>query len=59
MEGRTTFIIAHRLSTVREADMILVLKKGKIAERGKHEELINIPNGIYRNLYNLQTGFAK
>ncbi len=58
MEGRTTFIIAHRLSTVREADRILVLKDGVIAEQGRHEALVKIPNGIYRSLYELQTGFA-
>ena len=56
MRGRTTFIIAHRLSTVRRADMILVLDKGRIVERGKHEELIKIPNGVYRKLYELQIG---
>ncbi len=56
MAGRTTFIIAHRLSTVRRADMILVLEKGRIVERGRHEELIQIPNGVYRKLYELQIG---
>lgn len=56
MTGRTTFIIAHRLSTVRKADTILVLEKGKIIERGRHEELIHIPNGVYRKLYELQIG---
>ncbi len=56
MAGRTTFIIAHRLSTVRRADLILVLDKGRIVERGKHEELIQIPNGVYRKLYELQIG---
>lgn len=56
MRGRTTFIIAHRLSTVRKADRIIVLKDGNIAEQGKHDELIKIPNGIYRHLYELQIG---
>ncbi|MDP3727130.1 MAG: ABC transporter ATP-binding protein [bacterium] len=56
MAGRTTFIIAHRLSTVRRADTILVLDKGRIVERGKHEELIQIPDGVYRKLYELQIG---
>ena len=56
MKGRTTFIIAHRLSTVRKADKILVLHEGKITEQGKHEELIQVPNGVYRNLYELQIG---
>ncbi|MEK7635722.1 MAG: ABC transporter ATP-binding protein [Patescibacteria group bacterium] len=56
MKGKTTFIIAHRLSTVRKADRIFVLENGKIAEEGRHEELIKKPNGIYRELYNLQIG---
>ncbi len=56
MAGRTTFIIAHRLSTVRRADMILVLDQGKIVERGTHGELVQIPNGVYRKLYELQIG---
>jgi ABC-type multidrug transport system fused ATPase/permease subunit len=56
MEGRTTIIIAHRLSTVRKADKIMVLSGGRIAEQGKHDELIQIPNGIYRELYELQVG---
>ena len=53
MKGRTTFVIAHRLSTVREADQILVLDKGIIAERGTHEELIRT-GGIYQSIYELQ-----
>ena len=53
MKGRTTFVIAHRLSTVREADQILVLDKGVIAERGSHHELIR-QDGIYRSIYELQ-----
>ena len=53
MKGRTTFVIAHRLSTVREADQILVLDKGVIAERGSHEELIR-RGGIYQSIYELQ-----
>ncbi len=53
MEGRTTFVIAHRLSTVREADIILVLKDGKIVERGTHQELID-QGGIYQDIYELQ-----
>ncbi|MBU6321268.1 MAG: ABC transporter ATP-binding protein [Patescibacteria group bacterium] len=56
MQGRTTFIIAHRLSTVRKADLILVLKDGAIAERGTHDELVAIPNGVYRHLYELHVG---
>jgi ABC-type multidrug transport system fused ATPase/permease subunit len=59
MKGRTTFIIAHRLSTVREVDLILVLKDGAIAEQGNHATLMQLPDGIYRELYEMQTGFAK
>lgn len=56
MAGKTTFIIAHRLSTVRRADKILVFKDGRIIESGKHDELLEIPNGEYRRLYELQIG---
>lgn len=56
MRGRTTFIIAHRLSTVRKADKILVLKDGLIAEEGSHEDLMQIENGMYRHLYELHIG---
>lgn len=58
MKGRTTFVIAHRLSTVRKADTILVFDKGKIAEKGKHEDLIKIKKGIYKNLYDYQIGLS-
>ena len=54
MEGRTSIIIAHRLSTIRNADAILVLDKGIISEKGTHRELLEIENGIYKNLSNLQ-----
>ncbi|MEC5165355.1 ABC transporter fused permease/ATP-binding protein [Flavobacterium sp. PL11] len=54
MEGRTSIIIAHRLSTIRSADQILVLDSGTISEQGTHQELINLENGIYKNLSNLQ-----
>ncbi|MDY5844982.1 MAG: ABC transporter ATP-binding protein [Bariatricus sp.] len=50
MEGRTSFIVAHRLSTIREADVILVMKDGKVIEQGKHEELIR-KDGFYHQLY--------
>ena len=50
MEGRTSFVIAHRLSTVRSADIILVVSDGKITERGTHEELLAM-RGAYYNLY--------
>jgi len=56
MKDRTTFIIAHRFSTVRRADKIIVLDKGKVVEQGNHEDLIEVPNGIYKNLYELQIG---
>lgn len=56
MRGRTTFIIAHRLSTARKADKILVFKAGEIVESGKHEELMQIQNGVYRHLYEYQIG---
>lgn len=58
MEGRTTIIIAHRLSTVRKADKIIVLDKGRIAEIGTHEELLEKEGGVYRNLHELQTGLS-
>jgi ABC-type multidrug transport system fused ATPase/permease subunit len=53
MKGRTTFVIAHRLSTIRQADQILVIEQGNIAERGKHEELIE-KKGRYFELYTYQ-----
>jgi len=56
MKGRTTFIIAHRLSTVRKADKIFVFDKGKIAESGTHEELLKKEGGYYRKLHDYQIG---
>lgn len=53
MQGRTSFIVAHRLSTIREADVILVMRDGKIIEQGNHETLL-AQNGFYANLYNSQ-----
>ncbi|MDP7011035.1 MAG: ABC transporter ATP-binding protein [Verrucomicrobiota bacterium] len=53
MEGRTTFVIAHRLSTIRKADQILVLKSGKISERGTHPELLEL-DGLYAKLARIQ-----
>jgi ATP-binding cassette, subfamily B, heavy metal transporter len=56
MRGRTTFIVAHRLSTVREADRIIVLDNKRVAEVGTHDALIKKKSGIYRELYELQQG---
>lgn len=53
MNGRTSFIVAHRLSTIMEADVILVMKDGKIIEQGRHEELLK-KKGFYYELYNSQ-----
>ena len=53
MDGRTSFIVAHRLSTIREADLILVMKDGKIVEQGKHDALL-VAGGFYAKLYNSQ-----
>ena len=59
MEGRTSFIVAHRLSTIKEADVILVMKDGHIIESGNHEELL-AKNGFYRHLHDSQyAGVAK
>ena len=56
MKGRTSFIVAHRLSTIKNADKILVMKAGNIIERGTHEELL-AQGGFYKQLYESQ--FAK
>lgn len=56
MEGRTTFIIAHRLSTVRQADKIFVLDKGRIVESGSHDDLMKIEGGKYRYMYEYHVG---
>jgi ABC-type multidrug transport system fused ATPase/permease subunit len=53
MKNRTTFVIAHRISTVRSADRILVIENGRIHESGTHDELCRI-NGVYKKLYDLQ-----
>ena len=53
MQGRTSFVVAHRLSTIREADVILVMKDGHIIEQGRHEDLLT-KNGFYANLYHSQ-----
>lgn len=59
VKNRTTFIIAHRLSTIQHADKIIVLENGKIAETGRHDELMKNPEGIYRNFWELQTAIQK
>ncbi len=57
LEGRTSIVIAHRLTTILAADEILVMEKGKIVERGRHEELVET-NGVYRELYETQFRYA-
>ena len=56
MEGRTTIIIAHRLSTVRKADRILVFDKGRLVEEGTHKSLIKKKSGLYKKLYKMHVG---
>ena len=58
LKNRTSIVIAHRLSTVRNADIIVVLNKGKIVEMGRHEELLNI-GGLYNKLYETQFRYEK
>jgi ABC-type multidrug transport system fused ATPase/permease subunit len=59
IQDRTTFIVAHRLSTISHADKIFVIKKGEIVERGTHQKLMKIKNGIYRNFYLMQSVFKE
>ena len=54
MQNRTSFVIAHRLSTVRRADAIVVLERGVVREMGQHDELLARPDGVYARLYALQ-----
>ena len=53
MQGRTTIVVAHRLSTIQHADKIMVMHKGRLREEGTHQELL-AQNGIYKKLYDLQ-----
>lgn len=54
MQDRTTFIIAHRIQSITEADLILVMDKGRIIQRGKHADLVK-QDGIYQQIFNIQT----
>ena len=54
MQNKTVFVIAHRLSTIQNADRIAVINEGELVELGTHNELINIPNGKYKHLYEMQ-----
>ena len=54
MEGRTTLVVAHRLSTVRALDRLLVMDHGRVIEEGSHEALIRLKNGLYRRLFERQ-----
>jgi ATP-binding cassette subfamily B protein len=56
MKGRTCFVIAHRLSTIRNADTIIILRDGAVGETGSHDELMNLPDGAYRRMVELQHG---
>jgi ATP-binding cassette subfamily B protein len=58
VEGRTTFAIAHRLSTLRKADKLIILDKGEIAEMGTHNELLG-NNGLYKRLVDMQSELSK
>ena len=57
-EGRTVIIIAHRLSSVRHANRIIVMDKGTIVEEGPHDALLHVPGGLYAHLWSMQGGAA-
>lgn len=59
MVGRTTVVVAHRLSTIRGADIIAVLKDGAVAEKGRHDELMRIKDGTYASLVELSSSYAR
>lgn len=54
MQNKTVFVIAHRLSTIQNADKIVVINQGEIVETGTHEQLLQIENGAYKALYEMQ-----
>ena len=54
IKGKTTIMIAHRLSTLRDADELVVIEHGRVAERGTHEELLALEDGVYKKLFTLQ-----
>jgi ATP-binding cassette, subfamily B (MDR/TAP), member 1 len=56
LKKRTTIIVAHRLSTIRNADLIAVTKDGEIVEQGTHEQLMSLPQGVYKSLVARQVG---
>jgi ATP-binding cassette subfamily B protein len=58
VEGRTTFAIAHRLSTLTAADRLIVLDKGKVVEQGLHSDLVDKPGGVYAKLHQTQMDIA-
>ena len=58
LRGRTSLVIAHRLATIRDADRILVLHRGRLAEEGTHKALLTLDRGIYRTLHGLQFGLS-
>ena len=59
IQGKTTIMIAHRLSTLRDADQLIVIERGRVAECGTHSQLLERENGIYKKLYDLQTEALK